>query len=257
MFSSMTESRGAQRSFTLIELLVVIAIIAILAAMLLPALNQARDKARSVQCVSNLKQQGTGVTQYTATYDYYPMLTLPSFAGLAFNFGTWKAMIAPFLSIQLKTAADGFALADNVALEKGVFHCPWWSREKIQGTKRPGVNDHHFAGGYGYNYSGGDNGPNGMGYNLNGTVYRQFKPNTVQRPTETIVIGDGKDTGVTNAAQCAAMYIGSESQRHMPGMNILWADGHASNEPVSKIKTGVPGSSVNAAYYYYARIKYK
>src|SRR5262252_8356701 len=85
-----------QAAFTLIELLVVIAIIAILAAILFPVFAQAREKARAITCVSNVKELGLGWLMYVQDYDE----TNPMTAQCCDDQGSqiyWQWMIEPYV----------------------------------------------------------------------------------------------------------------------------------------------------------------
>lgn len=79
-------------AFTLLELLVVVAIIALLASILFPAFSRARENARRSSCLSNLKQIGLGIAQYTQDYDEY----LP-YSGSTATGGRWPNKIGPYI----------------------------------------------------------------------------------------------------------------------------------------------------------------
>ena len=253
-----------KKSFTLIELLVVIAIIAILASILLPALGQAREKAKSSQCVGNLRQQGLALQQYVADWDYFPSLNRYSFKGYDCSFAGWKFSIAPYLGIDL--SGDKPEDAKNAALAEGVFQCPKFSTDMLPeyGGYRPTGGQIIYSGGYGWNWASGW----GIGYYASSTNYSQVwvKPNMVTIPSETIAIGDGTED-LTNpnvysdakARGLCVMYMQVEPFRHSGNsMGITWVDGHATLEKVYTIKQGKE-SPINAAirggmtykYYYY------
>jgi prepilin-type N-terminal cleavage/methylation domain-containing protein/prepilin-type processing-associated H-X9-DG protein len=138
-------STSRRQAFTLVELLVVIAIIGILVALLLPAVQAAREAARRMQCSNNLKQIGLALHNYHDTYQSLPMSWYIDTPPKQLNAKAWGTMILPFIEQQqlhdkfnhnvMSVNQTGPAGVANVALlqtELAAFVCP----SAPGGTKR-------------------------------------------------------------------------------------------------------------------------
>ncbi|MDR3619548.1 MAG: DUF1559 domain-containing protein [Paludisphaera borealis] len=131
----MTTRRPPRRGFTLIELLVVIAIIAVLIALLLPAVQSAREAARRIQCVNNMKQIGLGVHNYVSAHGVLPIgqvVNGPGMASTLYRIGTnWSVNLLPFIeqpaAFNAWNLSFSFPEGPNTTVSQAgiaAYHCP-------------------------------------------------------------------------------------------------------------------------------------
>jgi prepilin-type N-terminal cleavage/methylation domain-containing protein/prepilin-type processing-associated H-X9-DG protein len=198
------------RAFTLIELLVVIAIIAILAAILFPVFAQAREKARAISCLSNMKQAGLAWSMYTQDYDD---TTLPQLTGA----GYWYIPLQSYMK------------------NWSMMLCP--DRTDTAGCQDRNNPFSPRCLGYGYN----DGFISDTGYGLSYTQTKDARGNTLRpgrplaaitAPADCVAFGDtydnpGYSIAMDNILSRLPNGTSSRSLRHFQNLNFVFADGHA------------------------------